>query len=420
MGFRLSFYNIPKTLADKVQTVKSDEELYSYEDDLKNEEMLYDTAYSLMPTFLGENGQYVSRLFDAKLRIEEDCFYGKMNKEQFKNLIELAVRNVMVTEKNFKEKYKDEEKVKEELARIREEINREIDSRINEELTIADELSKAANNIIILIENDIKACKALINRKDGYFYKNGCMSYKCFNKIIYTEYHYYNFFNNICYKNSHEKIPQINRNNNIDRISIVIFAVSGNILGTTLYDTIYHELEHIFQQTKANKVFTKSDMYDYVVRRKNEVEVSNPEYLICDSLYLTYNFERDAYINGAYGFLMHTCKSYMDVDKAIENTDLYQAIEMLKFYYSIIYKNRIKFIEALSSQKYRSYGITVNNLLKKIKQSINSYEDKLRKMKRKAKQDIAKRNGEHIMETKKYYSWDEIKEILIESFDKIV
>ena len=117
MGFRLSFYNIPKTLADKVQTVKSDEELYSYEDDLKNEEMLYDTAYSLMPTFLDENGQYVNRLFDAKLRIEEDCFYGKMNKEQFKNLIELAVRNVMDTEKKFKEKYKDEEKVKEELVR---------------------------------------------------------------------------------------------------------------------------------------------------------------------------------------------------------------------------------------------------------------------------------------------------------------
>lgn len=117
MGFRLSFYNIPKTLADKVQTVKSDEELYSYEDDLKNEEMLYDTAYSLMSTFLGENGQYVSRLFDAKLRIEEDCFYGKMNKEQFKNLIELAVKNTMDTEKKFKEKYKDEEKVKEELVR---------------------------------------------------------------------------------------------------------------------------------------------------------------------------------------------------------------------------------------------------------------------------------------------------------------
>ena len=83
MGFRLSFYNIPKTLADKVQTVKSAEELYSYEDDLKNEEMLYDTAYSLMSTFLGENGQYVSRLFDAKLRIEEDCFYGKKNVREY-------------------------------------------------------------------------------------------------------------------------------------------------------------------------------------------------------------------------------------------------------------------------------------------------------------------------------------------------
>ena len=117
MGFRLSFYNIPKELADKVQTVKSDEELYSYEDDLKRENMLYDTAYSLMSTFLDENEQYVSRLFDAKLSIEEDCFYGKMNKEQFKNLIEFAVRNVMDTEKRYKEKYKDEEKVKEELVR---------------------------------------------------------------------------------------------------------------------------------------------------------------------------------------------------------------------------------------------------------------------------------------------------------------
>ena len=103
MGFRLSFYNIPKTLADKVQTVKSDEELYSYEDDLKNEEMLYDTAYSLMSTFLNEDGKYISRLFNANLNIEEDCFYGKMDKEQFKNLIELAVRNVMDTEKKFKE-----------------------------------------------------------------------------------------------------------------------------------------------------------------------------------------------------------------------------------------------------------------------------------------------------------------------------
>ena len=117
MGFRISFYNIPKTLADKVQTVKSDEELFSYEKDLKRENMLYDTAYSLMSTFLDENEQYVSRLFDAKLRIEEDCFYGKMNKEQFKKFIELAVRNVMDTEKRYKDKYKDEEKVKEELVR---------------------------------------------------------------------------------------------------------------------------------------------------------------------------------------------------------------------------------------------------------------------------------------------------------------
>ena len=40
-----------------------------------------------------------------------------IRKEQFKNLIELAVRNVMDTEKKFKEKDKDEEKGKEELVK---------------------------------------------------------------------------------------------------------------------------------------------------------------------------------------------------------------------------------------------------------------------------------------------------------------
>ena len=307
----------------------------------------------------------------------------------------------------------------EERARIREEIDRELETCVNEELTIADELSKAANNIIILIENDIKNCKALINRKAGYFYKNGYVSYKCFNKIIYTEYYYYNFFNNICYNNSREKIPQINRNNNIDRISIVIFAVSGNILGTTLYDTVYHELEHIFQQTKANKMFTKTEMYDFAVERKREVDVVSPEFIICDSIYLTYNFERDAYINGGYGYLLHTCKSYLDVDKMVRNTDLYEAVEQLKFYYAIIYKNKNKFIETLSLPSYRKFGMSVHDLLKRIKQSIDSYETKITKMKKKAKKDIANKNGEHIMETKKDYSFKEIKEILIERFDRI-
>ena len=117
MGFRLSFYNIPKTLADKVQTVKSDEELFSYEEDLNKQQMLYDTAYSLMPTLLNEDEKYVSRLFNTSLNIEEDCFYGKMDKQQFKNLIDLAITRTMNTEKRLKEKYKDEEKVKEELVR---------------------------------------------------------------------------------------------------------------------------------------------------------------------------------------------------------------------------------------------------------------------------------------------------------------
>ena len=225
----------------------------------------------------------------------------------------------------------------EERARIREEIDRELETCVNEELTIANELSKAANNIIILIKNDIKKMN--------------------------------------------------------------------------------------FSPTKENcvfcKMFTKTEMYDFAVERKREVDVVSPEFIICDSIYLTYNFERDAYINGAYGYLLHTCKSYLDVDKMVRNTDLYEAVEQLKFYYAIIYKNKNKFIETLSLPSYRKFGMSVNDLLKRIKQSIDSYETKITKMKKKAKKDIANKNGEHIMETKKDYSFKEIREILIERFDRI-
>ena len=307
----------------------------------------------------------------------------------------------------------------EERARIREEIDRELETCVNEELTIADELSKAANNIIILIKNDIKKMNFSPTKEDCVFCKMGEVKYECFNKTIITRYKYYNFLNNSCYKNCRKSFPQINRNNNINIIEIVICAISGHIIETTLYDTVYHELEHIFQQTKANKMFTKPEIYDFAVKRKREVDVVSPEFIICDSIYLTYNFERDAYINGAYGYLLHTCKSYLDVDKMVRNTDLYEAVEQLKFYYAIIYQNKNKFIETLSLPSYRKFGMSVNDLLKRIKQSIDSYETKITKMKKKTKKDIANKNGEHIMETKKDYSFKEIREILIERFDRI-
>lgn len=288
----------------------------------------------------------------------------------------------------------------EQRALIREEIDNDIERLIKEELSISTELSNAANKIISMVEDDMKREKYKPINIDGVSYKEGNIRSNHFGKNIIVHYWYYNFFDKIYYEKQRKRIKQINRNNNIDKIDITIFAISGYIDVNTLHDTIYHELEHIFQQTKADKMFTKSDMYEFVAKRKYEVQPENPEYAICDSLYLSYDFEEDAYINGAYGFLMKVCDSYLDVESRLPQTQLYNVIEMLKFYYDIISKHKNRFDNVLHSASYKKFDLNANKLIKRIKFAIERIEKKTKNLKKKVKKDIAKRTGENIIEHK--------------------
>lgn len=307
----------------------------------------------------------------------------------------------------------------EQKASIRKEIDNDIEMLIKEELCISTELSNAANDIIRMLEDNIKQEKTKPTNIPGVSFKEGRVEGNYFGKTIIANYWYYNFFDKVYYEQQHRRIKEINRNNNIDRIEITIFAIAGHIIEDTLYDTIYHELEHIFQQTKADKMFTKTDMYAFIVKKRNNTIPGTAEYIICDSLYMSYNFEEDAYINGAYGFLMKVCQSYIDVDKALSDTHLYRMVELLKIYYATIFQNRDKFIVILNKREYIPFHLTIEKILKRIKKAIDRIERKIKNLKKKVKKDIAERTGENITEHKRYTQeeMEDIRKRIIENFN---
>lgn len=90
MGFRVSLYCVPKETVEKYKDLT--EEGYKEKcdilfEDLEKEIMLYDVLTDVI-VYDDYHHKFSSRLFNNKLEIEEDMFFGTISKEQFLNIIE--------------------------------------------------------------------------------------------------------------------------------------------------------------------------------------------------------------------------------------------------------------------------------------------------------------------------------------------
>ena len=108
MGYRLTFYNCPKSVIEKYKNLTDEDFEYDDSDDSTQypyevdgvEEMWYDlTMWLYFNEFekLCENKQEEkiwSRVFENKLAIEDDFSFNTMNKEQFRNFIDMVRRHI--------------------------------------------------------------------------------------------------------------------------------------------------------------------------------------------------------------------------------------------------------------------------------------------------------------------------------------
>ena len=92
MGWRISLYRVPKKTVEKYKNFtqedynKNPDEIF---DVLEKDRIKYDTLTDIIGFCSAEDkDKFSSKLFNNKLNIEEDMYFGTISKEQFLNIIE--------------------------------------------------------------------------------------------------------------------------------------------------------------------------------------------------------------------------------------------------------------------------------------------------------------------------------------------
>lgn len=281
---------------------------------------------------------------------------------------------------------------------IKKEILNEINESINEELSISNQLKDEAFRICGEIVNSIKNTPTLPFNVKNVSFKGNNVFTTFFGERINIVYKFYNFFYKEDYYDKHEKINVDNRSSYVNKvIYVTIFAISGHIIANTFNDTVYHELEHLYQSKTSNKEVGNEQIYKIALWLKNSG--NKDSYIAGDAIYLTRDFEQDAYINGLYGFLIDGCTSKYDVTEKLKRSDAYDVLYRLKHHFNYILSNKEKVEYVL---KRSQINFNYNNFVIMIKKSIKRFENKIGKVVMKVNNDIIEKYGYTFLEHIKY------------------
>lgn len=266
-------------------------------------------------------------------------------------------------------------------------IDESLKKIINEERGISEELQNITYDVYDRITNVIKLNRNSIFYSNDIRYKAGECDYNNFlGRTIKIKYHYYNFTSSEAFKLKANKVNYVFRAINDNAIELTVYAICGTIEKINLLDGLTHELEHLYQYNKANKVFSANDIYIYALKLKKECEKWTLPYCIGDAIYISRRYERDAYINSLYTILMN-CEFPSDFDIALHNSDVYNALQRLKFYLK-----ELKHCKTFPTYL-QNIGYTHHKFIKECSKAIDYLQRKIARVYNKALDDFYKKNG---------------------------
>lgn len=245
-------------------------------------------------------------------------------------------------------------------------IKKNINSIINEELSI----SKDVEDISFEIFSNIKK-HGFVKGEENFSFNVGDILVSCFN--------YY--FNS---REEYEKEkPQKSANSVSHRgmrfINIALCYLSGHLVSNDLYDSIFHEVEHLYQQEKSKLEFQKrkdDDFYHFV-----EGIMYNGKTLegrtVAAGLYLSFDYELNGYLNGLYGQLKESDPQPNEVDKIVKESALYQMISHAE--------EALKLLSSPDGDKYAEpytikYNLPKKYLINRLKKTLKTAYKKIGKI----------------------------------------
>lgn len=219
-----------------------------------------------------------------------------------KDISETIVR----VSKLLKEEYSISDRVKTEALALKNVILKGIRDAGNYAITICE------NPLITLRHGKIKTI--IMGNK-------GIIHFQCYN---FQDANAYNKYKN---KVPHRIKNQYAYKSNV--LDISIDAINGKIIPQTFVDSIQHEMEHAYQENEIGVSYADKGLYT-IARDFRDPKNTEEKQNIGEFLYITYQAEQDAYVNGLYALLVHnyqTAKSLTSV--VFRNSDVFGVIERI-------------------------------------------------------------------------------------------
>lgn len=254
---------------------------------------------------------------------------------------------------------------------------------IKEELGIALEVTNTSNQIFQDILTDLRKQKP--EKTDICFIKTGSVNSSLHGVNFKVNYVCRNFSNKDLVENF--DIDALTEGGSVflDKrfvfVNVNLIAFNGTVDNKEALNTIQHEIEHIYQQIRANKRIPSDDLKYAKMKTDLEGNDENRRY-VARLVYLSYKSEQEGFINGTYAWCMTNDITTPPYDyKNIKNSPagkLYN--EMFQLYKEIFNHKEMTMIIT------KEYNLSKNKVIKSMKE----FQNRLGKVLVKVNNDKAK------------------------------
>ena len=273
----------------------------------------------------------------------------------------------------------------------------EIDICILESKHVAREVSNASTQIFNYLKRKIETTGD-DELRNGFIGKEGQFKTTLFDKELHIRW--------MVIKTNKEKaktlrLPPFAFDENSSTIYANMVDIGDGVDFLSIVEGLQHELAHLYEKYRRKVPYSNKDWYETANKnirsRENEVKLA-----VAQIIYISANYEKTAFANGAYAYLMNSNDYSKNFDNAIQDTQLFKWLYGLKHdlnMISSIEPNDEFLIQALSEYK----NLNLQKLLLLANKTVKNLANAIGKIKVKAIEDYEAKYGNHTIHEHKTY-----------------
>ena len=265
-----------------------------------------------------------------------------------------------------------------------------LNEEINEEMSIAGEVTVMVEEIFDILSEELKNKKITYAIPEDVIYREGKFNYECNGIKLTIQWRAYNRPNR--YKNPNIPVSYASFNPSNKIIRIMVNAEDGKIDIRSLRQSLQHELSHAFENFKRREVpYKRIDRYERAYQILTDANNNGRMTLnlaVAMVIYISYKFEQRAFYNGAYQYMMQQGEEkdlIFDYDELVVNTKLFKWIGDLT--YALLYIGKHEGNMKMIYDAIEPYGLQYPQLWKMGHIALDNLKKLAKRLKKKVEKD---------------------------------